>query len=262
MNYVSKKAYRGINVFLLLCAPFDCPYFVSYKQATELGVRKGEKGFPVVFWNWFAKRLNGVPVIGSNGKPEMVPFLRYYTVFNLEQCEGIEWEKPAQPIAPPQFTPIESAAQIVSGMPNAPMIRHSGNRACYTPTFDIVNMPAQDSFPIAEEYYNTLFHELTHATGHTSRLARKGVMDSAAAFGSDTYSREELVAEMGAAFLSGHSGILHKTVNNSASYLQSWIKVLKSDSKLVVTAAAQAQKASDYILNVKHEMESESEANA
>lgn len=298
-NYVSKKAYRGINAFILLCTPYACPYWVTFKQARELaekqnpapaltpeqereakiyteslddngesplprpacmshhpgGVRKGEKGFPVVFWKRLPKtdKATGKPVLNSKGKPEMVLFLRYYTVFNLEQCEGIKWEKPAASVVP--FEPLAEAARIVAEMPDAPEIRHGGARACYAPALDLVQMPKQETFNGAPEYYNTLFHELTHATGHAKRLDRKGITEIAA-FGSDTYSREELVAEMGAAFLSGHAGILHNTVANSAAYLAGWIKALKEDSKLIVIAAAQAQKAADFILGVKHETES------
>ena len=264
-NFISRKAYRGINAFLLLCTPYDCPFWLTYKQATEKGgnVRKGEKGMPVVFWNWFPKRVNGKLVMGANGKPEQVPFLRYYTVFNVEQCEGIEWVKPApNPDAIP-FDPLATCEQIVSGMPLAPEIRHGGNAAYYSPSADSVQMPARESFADVPAYYSTLFHELTHATGHTKRLARKDFAtegNAFAAYGSAVYSREELVAEMGAAFLCGHAGILNRTIDNSAAYLAGWIAKMKQEPKLVVTAAAQAQKAADFILAVKHETETEEKA--
>lgn len=257
-NFRSKKAYRGINVFLLLCAPFECPYWVSYKQCTELGgqVRKGSKGFPVVFWMAGMKLKDGKPVIGANGKPEKTYLLRYYTVFNLEQTEGIKWEKPAaQEVTP--FEAIESAERIAANMPNAPLVKHSGARACYSPSLDAVNMPAKETFDNPAGYYATLFHELTHSTGHVSRLARKGVESGNISFGSELYSKEELCAEMGSSFLCGHAGILHQTLGNSAAYCASWLKVLKGDSKLIVSAAAQAQKASDYILGVKFGEEAE-----
>jgi len=252
-NFVSKKPYRGINVFLLAFTGFDCPYFVSFKQATELGgtVKKGSKGFPVVFWNWFPKRENGAPVF-KNGKPEMIPFLRYYTVFNLEQCEGIKWEKPERK----DFNPIETAESYVNGMKNAPTLTHGGSRACYSPALDCVRMPAKEAFTTPEAYYATLFHELTHATGHEKRLARKGIMEIDH-FGSEQYSREELVAEMGSAFLCAMSGILPSVEKNSAAYLANWLGVLKGDKKLVVTAAGQAQKAVDYITGKEFGVESE-----
>ncbi len=260
-NFVSKKAYRGVNVFLLLCSQFECPFFVSYKQATELGgnVRKGEKGFPVVFWNWFGKKVDGKPVFGPDGRPEMVPFLRYYTVFNLEQTEGIAWEKPVSAPDAPEFNPLAECETIVANMPKRPEIRHGGARACYSPALDFVGMPLKESFDNPPAYYSTLFHELTHATGHKTRLARKEICgegaEAIAAFGDANYSREELVAEMGAAFLCGFAGVVNSTLENSAAYCAGWIKKLKGEPKLIVTAAAQAQKASDFVLNVKHETE-------
>jgi antirestriction protein ArdC len=257
-NKVSGKAYRGINVFLLSCAGFDCPYWVSFKQAVSLGgtVKKGQKGFPVVFW----KRLNktdkktGTPIIGANGKPESIMFLRYYTVFNLEQCEGIAWNKPESVVKPIGWEPLTEAARIASEMPNAPTLSHGGTRACYSPALDLVKMPEQTSFPVPADYYSTLFHELTHSTGHKDRLARKGVCDPIS-FGSDPYAQEELVAEMGASFLCGQAGILHTTLQNSAAYVANWLKALKGDSKLVVMAAAQAHKAADLILGVGEQVE-------
>ena len=252
-NFKSKKAYRGINIFMLLCAPFECPYWASFKQVTELGgnVVKGSKGYSVVFWSRVPKKdKTGKPLVNGAGKPEMTFLLRYYTVFNLEQTEGIAWQKPVvQEVT--EFQAIESAQKIVDGMPNAPEIRHEGSRACYSPAIDIVYMPKRETFTGIPEYYSTLFHELTHATGHSKRLARKGFgTGEASPFGSDTYGKEELVAEMGASFLCGNAGILHNTISNSASYCANWLKALRSDSKLIVSAAAQAQKASDYILGV------------
>jgi antirestriction protein ArdC len=132
-------------------------------------------------------------------------------------------------------------------MPNRPNIRHGFESASYLPRLDEVRMPAREQFDSPESYYTTAFHELTHSTGHASRLNRKGIADEVT-FASDTYSREELIAEMGAAFLSGHCGIETKTIDNSASYLAGWLRVLRQDSRLVVTAAAQAQKSSDYII--------------
>jgi antirestriction protein ArdC len=118
----------------------------------------------------------------------------------------------------------------------------------YYPTFDRINCPPLKDFQIAEEYYSTLFHEMIHSTGHKSRLARSGITTQSVAFGDDVYSKEELIAEMGAAMLCGVAGIDNSTIENSASYIDSWLRVLKKDSRLVLQAAAQAQKASDYIL--------------
>ena len=131
-------------------------------------------------------------------------------------------------------------------MPNPPGFEQD-SRACYRPSIDTVGMPARSAFHSAEEYYSTLFHELTHSTGHPSRVGREGIMNHNP-FGSEDYSKEELVAEMGAAMLCGVAGIESQTLDNSAAYLQTWINKLKSDSRLIVSAASQAQKAADYIL--------------
>jgi len=246
-NLVSKKQYRGINVFLLHCLGYESPYFVTFKQAKKLGghVRKGEKGCPVVFW----KQLEFKKEETENGqtvhKVKNVPMLRYYTVFNVSQCEDIE--APALNVPERDHSPIEKAEQIVRGMQNAPEIRHGHTGASYGPPEDVVRMPRPEVFKAGNAYYATLFHELTHSTGHSQRLDRK-LDTELAPFGSPDYSREELVAEMGAAFLCGEAGILETNIDQSAAYIDGWLRKLKNDRKLVVTAAAQAQKAADYIL--------------
>lgn len=239
-NLVSKKQYRGINVFLLHCLGYESPYFLTYKQATKLGghVRKGEKGCPVVFWKWLIKS-------DEDGTEHRLPLLRYYTVFNVCQCDGIE--APALDVPEREHNPIEAAEQITNQMQNRPEVRHGHTGASYSPSEDLVRMPRPEVFDAGERYHATLFHELTHSTGHASRLDRN--LDTALApFGSPDYSREELVAEMGAAFLCGESGILDTNIEQSAAYIDGWLRKLKNDRKLVVTAAAQAQKAADFIL--------------
>jgi len=245
-NMVSKKEYRGINVFLLACMPYGSPYWMTYKQVTDKGghVRKGEKSTPVVFWKWIdSKEEVGIADTLSNGK---IPMLRYYSVFNLEQVEGIE-APPATEVIINTFTPIERAEQIIAGMPLKPDMRHGGNDACYSPMLDYVKLPEPSAFQSPEEYYSTAFHELTHSTGHAIRVGRKGILEPSY-FGSHSYSKEELVAEMGAAFLCGHAGI-ESTIENSAAYIQGWLKALKNDKTLLIHAAAQAQKAADYIMD-------------
>jgi antirestriction protein ArdC len=240
-NLSSGKAYRGVNVFLLGLRGFDSPWWMTYQQALNRGghVRKGEKGTTVVFWKWNPREVEDAE--GEKHK-ENAPILRYYTVFNVAQCEGI-----AAPAASrPPVNPIEAAEALTAGMPNAPQ-RTQADHAAYRPSTDTVLMPAMQSFESAESFYSILFHELTHATGHASRLARPHIME-VAYFGSEDYSREELVAEMGASMLCAVAGIDSRTVSNSAAYIQSWLRVLKGDSRLVVVAAAQAQKAADYIL--------------
>ena len=244
-NLVSGKQYRGINVFLLHSLGYDSPWFVTFKQAKESGgsIRRGEKGCPVVFWKWPTQAEKEAKA--AEGK-EAFPIVRYYTVFNVQQCDGIE--VPAIDVPEREHEPLEAAERIVDEMPQRPTIKHDYTGASYSPTDDKVRMPKPERFEVGEGYYATLFHELTHATGHSSRLDRK-LDTKRAAFGSDNYSREELVAEMGSAFLCGSVGILDAQVEQSASYIEGWLKSLRNDRRLVVMAAAQAQKAADYILD-------------
>ncbi|HKM83814.1 MAG TPA: zincin-like metallopeptidase domain-containing protein [Candidatus Acidoferrum sp.] len=251
-NLASKKGYRGINVFLLGSLGYGSRYWLTYRQAQTLGgsVRKGEHGSKVVFWKIDEYRKEDKETGEVENRKSIL--LRYYTVFNLEQCEGIKSLEPTRVIAP-----LEQCETIVNSMPNPPGFEQD-SRAFYRPSTDTVGVPARSAFDSAEEFYSTLFHELTHSTGHPSRVGREGIMEHNP-FGSDDYSKEELVAEMGAAMLCGVAGIQSRTLNNSASYLQSWINRLRSDSRLIVSAASQAQKAADYIL-ARAAAETESDA--
>ena len=204
-------------------------------------MRKGEKGRRVIFWKWLVKNREDLET--GEKRQQKIPMLRYYTVFNLDQIDGIE--APEEPEVE-KLDPIEAAESIVSDMPKQPG-RRAGDKAVYYPTSDEVAMPEFQDFHSSEEFYCTLFHELAHSTGHVSRLNRKEIME-VNHFGSHEYSKEELVAEMTAAFLCGESGILPATIENSAAYLQSWAAKFKEDTKMVVCAAAQAQKAADFIL--------------
>lgn len=254
VNHTTGKAYRGVNVFLLHACGYTSNRWLTYKQATAMGgtVRKGQKGTPVVFWKIGDRAAkDGTDIADKPAKGQRSFILRYYTVFNVDQCEGILVAPPA-PVdtSKPEVLPIDACESIVLAMPKRPTIEHMEARAYYRPSADIVNMPKRETFNGSEEYYSTLFHELTHSTGHKSRLDRKSMADLCA-FGDTNYSKEELVAEMGAAFLCGMAGIENRTINNSAAYLASWIKVLKGDPKLIVQASAQAQKAADFILGIK-----------
>ena len=254
-NLVSRRPYRGVNVFLLHAMSYASPYWLTFKQAQAMGgnVRRGEKACPVVFWKWLDVDDAG----GPTGK-RRVPFLRYYSVFNVAQCDGVT--APAIEGADRLHSPIQTAEQIVAAMPRRPAIRHGLDRAFYSPAEDSVGMPSPERFDMPENYYNVLFHELTHSTGHESRLNRKGVNGSNgqwSAFGSTPYASEELVAEMGAAFLCGRAGIVERTIDNSAAYVRAWLERLKDDCRLVVQAAAQAQKAADFILGAPEREEVE-----
>lgn len=242
-NLVSKKPYQGMNYFMLGNTGEN--WFLTFNQAKKLGgkVKKGSSGYPVVFWKFLEVEDR------ETGEIKRVPLLRYFTVFALRDVEGIERAEPAV-AEQKNMNPIEEAEKIIAGMPNCPKIEHGGDRAFYRPRQDFIRLPEVRDFVNMQEYYSTAFHELAHSTGHESRLNRPEVMDFTG-FGSHKYSKEELVAEMGAAFLAGHAGFVDRTIENSAAYLQGWLNVLKSDNKMLVHAAGKAQKAADYILNIK-----------
>ena len=244
-NLISKKPYKGVNVLMLACSPYTSPWWLTFKQVQEKGghVIKGNKATPVIFWKWLDKQdaEEGETTAGK------IPLLKYYNVFNLDQTEGITAPEPEAP--PKQFEPVTRAEEVIANMPLKPDIRHGGDRACYSPSLDYIRMPNQDTFDSIEEYYNTCFHELSHATGHANRLGRKSLQEPTY-FGSHEYSKEELVAEMGAAFLCGICGIAQQTIANSAAYIASWLKALKDDKTLLIQAAAAAQKSTDYILAI------------
>jgi antirestriction protein ArdC len=240
--------YRGLNVFLLVSQGYRSPYWLTFKQAKELGghVRAGERSTPVVFWKWIERKL--VEAESDDDKRGSVPILRFYNVFKIEQTEGLPEKFYRTEPAAPAAEPLPTCGAIVANYPNPPSISHSGDRAYYAPSVDSVTLPKPEAFSSAESYFATLFHELGHSTGHESRLGREGVTD-AVLFGSHEYSREELVAEMTSAFLCGRAGIdSEPLIDNAAAYVASWIRVLKGSPKLAVIAAAQAQKAADWIL--------------
>jgi antirestriction protein ArdC len=245
-NLSSGKPYRGINVMLLGCQHYTSPWWVTFRQCSERGgnVRKGEKATPVVFWS----QLHRQDDTEAEGNHNSHFVLRYYHVFNAAQCDGLAY--PQTEPTPQEFPPIETCEQLVAGMPKPPVIVHHETQAYYRPSADRINMPPRTLFAHAEEYYSTLFHELTHSTGHTSRLNRPTLTDLCP-FGTTNYSKEELCAEMGAAYLCGLAGIENATIDNSAAYLQGWLRKLGSEPKLLVQAAAQAQKAVDYITNAQ-----------
>jgi antirestriction protein ArdC len=239
-NLITQKPYRGINTFLLMAMGFESPNWLTYRQAVQLGgnVKKGEKSCPVVFW----KPMEVTDT--ESGEVEKVPFLRLYHVFNVCQCEGLKNVPDPDEI---NFVATK-AADIVANMPQPPVVKHGMTMAYYAPRQDIVGMPEVKRFKTEDGYHATLFHELVHSTGHESRLKRQSIMERNG-FGTDPYCKEELIAELGSAFLCGHSGIVERTIDSSAAYLENWLKQLKSDKTLIVYAAAQAQKAADFILN-------------
>ncbi|MFH0926265.1 MAG: ArdC-like ssDNA-binding domain-containing protein [bacterium] len=243
-NLISKKDYRGINIFLLSTAQYTNPYWITFKQCKDLGgsIKKDEKGTPVIYWNWLDIKNNEEDI------EKHIPFLKYYTVFNAEQCEGIETPE----IKTFEWDTIVKCEAVVEDIINKPEIEYEGNRACYISSQDKIKMPERKYFVQAEKYYSTLFHELGHSTGHWSRLNRDTIVDLCP-FGSTNYSKEKLVAEMTASFLCSYTGIENNTLDNSTAYIQGWVRQFRDKPKMVIMAAAQAQKAADYLLNVTHQ---------
>ena len=245
-NYVSQKTYRGINVFLLSAMRYESPCWLTFLQASRLGgtIRKGEKACPVVFW----KPMKIADK--ESGEDKQIPLLRIYHVFNAAQCDGL---KDVPPVTN-EITAMKPV-EIVTHMPQPPVIQHGMASAFYSPHEDSIGMPLRERFDAEERYYATLFHELIHSTGHEKRLNR-ATLNENGGFGSDPYCKEELIAEMGGAFLCGQAEIAERTIDSSAAYLKSWLERLRNDKTLIVQAAAQAQKAADFILNC-HVAESE-----
>ncbi|HTU23413.1 MAG TPA: zincin-like metallopeptidase domain-containing protein [Gemmataceae bacterium] len=238
--------YRGINVVLLWLAAlrlhFGNPLWMSYKQAAELGgqVRKGAKGSLVVYADTFTRRETDA---GGQEQEVAVPFLKSYTVFNCEQIDGLPAHYYAQAEQPLHLIErVERAERFVAGTGAA--IRHGGGMAYYSSAGDYVQMPPLASFRTAEAYYATLCHELTHLTRHPSRLNREFGRQR---WGDEGYAMEELVAELGAAFLCADLGLTLEIRDDHAAYIASWLKVLKNDKRAVFTAAGHAQRAADYL---------------
>jgi len=244
-NALSERPYRGINLLVLaltaLEGGFDDARWLTYRQAASRGghVRRGEHGTQVVLWKWIEREDD------ADGElSQRYPLLRLFTVFNVAQCDGLELP-PVDGVE--AFDPLDWAEGIVAGYAGGPALHFNAEGAYYVPSRDEVHLPPRTSFPTADGYYATLFHELAHSTGHPSRLNREGYQ-TAARFGSESYSREELAAEFAAAFLGNEAGIDPSRVEQSAAYIASWLRALRDDQRLAVIAAGQGQRAADHVL--------------
>jgi antirestriction protein ArdC len=241
-NLATGKPYRGINVLMLsIEAQLSCysdSRWVTLRQANELGakVRKGEHGAQVIFFKM--KEIGEVAEAPEEPK-RVVPMLRTYTVFNASQVEFLPERFELRP-SPAAWQPIGEAEQLIHD--TGAVIHHGGNRAFYRPTDDIIQLPPPAWFPDTSDYYAVALHELTHWTGHPRRLDR--VLGRR--HGIEAYAYEELVAEMGAAFLCAHCGLAARMEH--ASYIDNWLDALRRDKRLIFTAAGAAQKAADYVL--------------
>lgn len=249
-NHVSGKPYRGFNR-MLLSFLFEQPYFMTFKQVSSLGgkIVKGSKSTPIIYWNWIMYDKDGKRTTDKDKAEKKIPFLRYYNVFNQCQIEGIDFKAVVDnPLS--ESERILNCEKFVNGLKDSKglSIEEKGSRACYSPVTDKVFMPPFKSFSSAESFYSTCFHELVHWTGHSSRLDR-GLDVKLCKFGDTDYSKEELVAEMGASFLCEDFCISNEQLNvNQAAYLQGWLSRLSDDVSLLVSSGGQAQKAVDWLL--------------
>ena len=229
-NAATGRPYNGINWLVL-----GSGGWLTFKQAKELGgsVRKGEKGTQIVFWS-FPKIKDT-----ETGEEKVVPFAKGYTVFAVEQCEGLNEAKLK---APAPITAGQTSINVIAAQAGA-QVRHGGSKAFYSPSTDHVQMPSIDAFESADAYAGTLAHELVHWTGHQTRCDRQ----FGKRFGDDAYAFEELVAEIGSAFVCAQTGIPLEGLQHT-SYVASWLKVLKNDKRAIFTASSQAKKAAEFLL--------------
>ena len=255
-SYTTGKPYSLLNQ-LMLGRPGE---YITFNQCKELGghVKKGAHSKMVVFWKLYKtdkKDAEGNYVTDENGAvvAETIPVLRYYQVFHIEDCEGItpKFEITVNPMPGTELQKIEDAERVLTEYVNRENITldivSGTDDAYYSPSLDLIHIPALEQYKAANEYYSTAFHEMTHSTGHAGRLNRLS-SDKNAAFGSAEYSKEELTAELGSCMILATLGIDTMTsFRNSAAYIQSWLSVLRNDKKLIVGAAARAEKAVKFI---------------
>jgi len=252
MNLTTKIPYRGINVWMLLSSPYaTSPYWLTWNQVMKLKGRvktdEAKNYEIVVFW----KQLKYTKVVSGVEEEDSFPMLRYSRVYNLGQCEFDQavLDKLVPKVEANEFTLLEKCEAIVNNYKTCPEIMFGGDRAYYVPLFDRIQMPLKESFFTSDNYYATLFHEMGHSTGSEKRLKRFKATDTNI-FGSETYSKEELVAEMTSSFLCAEAGIENNIIENSAAYLSGWLNTIKnSDKKFILSAASKASFAASYILN-------------
>lgn len=248
------EAYRGINVLMLWVAGQMFGYeentWMTYRQAQDLGgqVRKGEKGSLVVKYGTFTTRDR------EDDEDRTIPYLKGYTVFNVEQINNLpdRFFSPAEELTTSPVPHIDTVEAFVRN--TGAKVSYGGTKACYRPSIDDILMPDRERFDSEVHLYSTLLHEVSHWSGAKHRLDR----DLSGRFGTESYAVEELVAELAASFLCADLGVAHDPRDNTASYLASWLKVLKQDKRAIITAAAKAQSAADYL----HELQMSKECEA
>lgn len=245
VNWKTQRPYQGMNTLLL-----DSGEYATKKQITDAGgtIKKEEKKkwHMAIFYKPLKVKNEDAEDKTEDDEEEItIRFLRYYKLWEINtQVEGLKSKQKTQEF---QHDPIEEAERIFKEYKNGPRYTFNPGKAAYYPRLDKINVPPMKHFIDVNEYYSTLFHEMVHSTGHIYRLNREGI-EEYAAFGDENYSKEELIAEIGSAMLCGVAGIDNTTLDNSASYINGWLRKLKDDKKFVVQAAAKAQKAANHIL--------------
>lgn len=242
-NRISNKPYSLLNQMTLQ----HTGEYATFKQWTDLGghIRKGEKAEQIVFW-----KIQPIEKENEDGEKviRQIPILKYFNVFHISQVDGVE----PKSINLNELQPIEEAERIKTEYmkrEHIKILEKVTDKAFYSPSLDYIQIPCKEQYQNIEEFYSTLFHEMTHSTGHKVRLDREDVKDCVY-FGSENYSKEELCAELGSAFLINKLSIeSSKSFNNSTAYIQSWLRVLKNDTHFIVSASSRAEKAVNYILN-------------
>lgn len=254
-NVIYNKPYRGVNWFITALSDYSCSYWLTFNQAKQLGghVKRGQKGTRLVFVNW--------KEIERGDTKHQIPIFGSTVVYNLMQCELPHTNLPMYAVTeltssvdvPPlgEDQRLIKAETIVEEYTDCPLITHNDNKAYYQPNIDTINMPAFSNFRTAHDYYATLFHEMIHSTGAQDRLNRKEITNSQTTFGSYDYGVEELVAEMGSTRLCWQAGIYDHTIDQSASYIDNWIKAITEKPSILVTAAARAEAAAEYVLGIQ-----------
>lgn len=263
ISHANGKPYSLLNQMLLGCRAGE---WLTYNQIQAEGgrIKKGEKASMVVFWTFIQKVVDSKTIEEKDDAGDVVgtetrdtikqyPILKSYYVFHIEQCEGIE-PKYHNEAVKYEHTPIEEAERVAMEYIAREQIKleiQNGDRACYNPILDRVRIPEMSQYAVVEEYYSTMFHELTHSTGHAKRLNRDGIA-GVHFFGDEGYSKEELVAEMGAAYMCQSMGFeCEKAFKNSIGYIQSRLRELKNDKRLIVSAAAKAEAAVKFMMGEK-----------
>ena len=245
LNATTNRLYRGVNCLLLNLRAMSEGYarnrWLTFQQALGAGgcVRRGERGTTIVFFKMHEVD-SGTSHNEEAAERRVVPLLKAFTVFNVEQVDGLPTDMAANVISPAGWQPVEVAERLL--VRSGATLRHGGSKAFYVPDFDLIQMPPRSAFENGSDYYATALHELTHWTGHASRCNRP----LGRRHGIDAYAFEELVAEMGAAFLTDFCGLVGQVQH--ASYIASWLQALRNDKRLIFTAASQAQRAADFLL--------------